>query len=78
MSLTDTTSPNTDVTVEDADARLVQDNLDLLAHRFLDVSGEHFLRLRETGDLGTLIDRPGFGRVNAVASLLVDARKNAD
>lgn len=69
-TLTDVAASNTGVSVHDVDQREVRANLDRLARRFLGVTGDQFLKLRQQGSFGTVEERPGFTRVLAVATLL--------
>lgn len=54
----------------EVDELTARSNLDRLARRFLDMSGEDFLRLRRQGSLDPAERHPGFTRVLAVANLI--------
>lgn len=59
-----------DVPVEEVNLDVARQNLDRLAQRFLGLSGSEFLARRDGGQLDELRGKPGFSRVDAVASLM--------
>ncbi|MGQ0779102.1 MAG: hypothetical protein ACT4NY_32590 [Pseudonocardiales bacterium] len=67
---------DTEVSVGEVDQTAARANLDSLARRFLDMSGEEFLSLRERKAFGEVQEQPGFTRVLAVATLIDCARSN--
>jgi hypothetical protein len=70
MSLDALAEVNTGVTVGEVDEAAALANLDMLARRFLGITGAEFLRRRAEGSLGDLERQVGFGRVMSVATLL--------
>ncbi len=65
-----TATPLGDVSIEDVDREAVLRNVDMLARRFLHMSGPEFLQCKERGALDELGDTPGVVRVLSAASLL--------
>jgi hypothetical protein len=59
-----------DVPVEEVDLDVARQNLDRLARRFLGLSGSEFLTKRDGGQLDDFRSKPGFSRVDAIASLM--------
>jgi hypothetical protein len=70
-TMTQITAPAHDgVSVEGVDRAEVERNVDLLAHRFLDMSGAEFMVIRQRGKLEELGDSAAVNRVLSAASLL--------
>lgn len=59
-----------DVSVEEVDRAEVEENVDKLARRFLNMSGSEFLQLRENGGVDDLGDSAAVARVLSAATLL--------
>lgn len=70
MTLDAAAESQTGVAVGEVEESVALDNLDMLARRFLSMSGSEFLRRRAEGTLEDLERWPGFTRVLAVATLL--------
>ncbi|MGH3612599.1 MAG: hypothetical protein ACRDRK_08375 [Pseudonocardia sp.] len=70
MTLDAAAELRTGVSVSEVDEVAARDNLDMLAKRFLSLSGDEFLRRRRAGALDDVEHRPGYTRVLAVATLL--------
>ena len=58
------------VTVEDIDRHEVERNVDLLARRYLRMSGEDFMQRKQRGELEGMGDSAGLHRVLSAATLL--------
>jgi hypothetical protein len=59
-----------DVSVEEVDRAQVERNVDMLARRFLKMSGEEFLLCRKNGEVEGLGDSAAVARVLSAATLL--------
>ena len=69
--MTQTAAPAHDgVHVEDVDRAEVERNVDLLARRFLNMTGKAFMLVKQRGELDELGDSAAVNRVISAASLL--------